>query len=163
MHPGVQWELVSEPVAANDDDRPWTYDPEVGQCPLTVRQVLLERLKPYTSSSHCEAAIWRGWGNLPAFPEVPELRLPHREYLLLTCEWSAVAGSIFGGVAEDIAPSLWWPADRAWCVATEIDYRWTYVGGSRECIREIMADSRLETLAATPTDIADYSSDDING
>jgi len=38
------------------------------------------------------------------------------------------------------------PADRAWCVATEIDFAWTYVGGSRELIDAILADARLEAV-----------------
>ena len=28
------------------------------------------------------------------------------------------------------SPSIWWPEDRAWCVATDIDLFDTYVGGS---------------------------------
>lgn len=38
---------------------------------------------------------------------------------------------------DPLTPSLWWPDDRTWCVATEIDFRWTYVGGSQVCINEI--------------------------
>jgi hypothetical protein len=81
----------------------------------------------------------------------PRVRLPHREHLL------------YAGPAEDVvAPaglagdgqcaSLWWPADRAWCVATDVDLPWTYVGGPRGLIDAIRADRRIEALPASPGD-----------
>jgi hypothetical protein len=82
----------------------------------------------------------------------PRVRLPHREYLL------------YRGPAEDVvAPAslegtwgqcanLCWPADRAWCVASEIDLPWTYVGGPRGLIDAILADGRIEALPALPDD-----------
>ena len=33
------------------------------------------------------------------------------------------------------SPNIWWPDDRAWCVVTEIDFTWSYIGGSSACIR----------------------------
>jgi hypothetical protein len=48
--------------------------------------------------------------------------------------------------------NLWWPEDRSWCVASEIDLRWTYVGGSSELIAQILSDERIEALPATPHD-----------
>ena len=33
------------------------------------------------------------------------------------------------------SPNVWWPEDRAWYVATDIDLYDTYVGGSGECIQ----------------------------
>jgi len=45
--------------------------------------------------------------------------------------------------------NLWFPADQSWCVATEIDLAWTYIGGSRRCVASILADSRLETAETT--------------
>ena len=48
--------------------------------------------------------------------------------------------------------NLWWPADRAWCVASELDLEWTYVGGPRGLIDAILADDRIEALPAAPDD-----------
>jgi hypothetical protein len=47
----------------------------------------------------------------------------------------------------------WWPDDRAWCVATEIDLGWTYVGGSAALISDVVANPRLEAQPASPHDM----------
>ncbi len=81
----------------------------------------------------------------------PRVVLPNREYLL------------YRGPAEDVtavaAPdgdgecaTLWWPADRAWCAAGDVDLPWTYVGGPRGLIDAILADERVEALPASPDD-----------
>src|SRR5712692_9653966 len=66
----------------------------------------------------------------------PLLRLPSREYLLYQGRPDQVAGWMDG-------PNLWWPADRAWCVASEIDLPWTYVGGSKTLIAEVLGGPEL--------------------
>ena len=38
------------------------------------------------------------------------------------------------GFPWGLTPDLWWPEDGAWCVASETDFTWTYVGGSRSLI-----------------------------
>ena len=50
------------------------------------------------------------------------------------------------------SPNLWWPDDRAWCVATEIDLAWTYVGGTTALIRDVLANSDVEAQPASPDD-----------
>jgi hypothetical protein len=163
IHPEVQWEAVSRASSPASKDF-WKYDPALGQCPLPVRRVLVERLRAFTRSTWCWAAVWEGWGCLPPYPEIPKLRLPGRSYFLLSCPWQLIESSIFRGAAEDgAAPSLWWPPDRSWFVATEIDFRWTYVAGSHACISALLADDRLETLGAHVRHRADYLSDTING
>jgi hypothetical protein len=60
------------------------------------------------------------------------------------------------------SPNIWWPDDQAWCVATEIDFAWTYVGGSTAAIDAVLADPRLEALPARATDRFTYDSDLLN-
>jgi hypothetical protein len=43
-------------------------------------------------------------------------------------------------------PNLWWPNDRAWFVATEIDLVSTYVGGSADLVRAIVASPEIEAF-----------------
>lgn len=48
--------------------------------------------------------------------------------------------------------NLWWPKDRAWCVATEIDFKFSFVAGSRRGIDEILASRDLEVYEVKVTD-----------
>ena len=66
----------------------------------------------------------------------PPIRHDSREFLLYRGRPDVVPGWLDG-------PNLWWPADQAWCVATEIDLPWTYVGGSEALISDILGDERL--------------------
>jgi hypothetical protein len=60
------------------------------------------------------------------------------------------------------SPNLWWPDDRAWCVATEIDLMSTYLGGSRGCVQAIIEHPQVEAAAVEPSDGIAADSDDIN-
>ena len=84
--------------------------------------------------------------------EGPRVHLPHRDYLLYTGPAEAVATLAGLDGTWGQVPNIWWPADRAWCVASEIDLQWTYVGGPRGLIDAILADDRIEALPATPDD-----------
>ena len=53
------------------------------------------------------------------------------------------------GVGHQVA-NLWWPQDRAWFLATEIDLAWTYVGGPAGLIGQLLAETRIEALPAAP-------------
>ncbi len=48
------------------------------------------------------------------------------------------------------SPNLMWPNDHAWCLATEIDFDTTLVGGSQDLVADITASPRLEALAISP-------------
>jgi len=82
----------------------------------------------------------------------PRVRLPYREYLLYRGPAEAVVAIARVPGTWGQCANLWWPADRAWCVATEIDLEWTYVGGPRGLIDAILADDRIEALPAAPDD-----------
>jgi hypothetical protein len=57
---------------------------------------------------------------------------------------------------------LWWPDDRAWCVATDIDLDTTYVGASRECVARLPAEPHLEVVPAQIDDGVGLGADTIN-
>jgi hypothetical protein len=82
----------------------------------------------------------------------PRVALPHRNYLLYqgAVEAASALASLDGTNGQ--SPNLWWPADRAWCVASEIDLPWTYVGGPQGLIDAILADDRIEAQPAAPDD-----------
>lgn len=77
------------------------------------------------------------------------VELPDREYLLYT----GPMGAALAFTADwEQTPNLWWPDDRSWCVATELDLPWTYVGGPASLIEQILHDPELEALPARPED-----------
>lgn len=89
----------------------------------------------------------------------PRVRLPVRNYVLLVGPLDAI-GEI--GVRthwrgqqhlEPHSPNIWWPDDRAWCVATDIDLDSTYVGGSAALARNLLEDERFEALQVNASDI----------
>jgi len=57
---------------------------------------------------------------------------------------------------------MWWPEDRAWFVSTEVDFAWSYLGGSRALVDEILVDPRLETFVVDRSDVHTYESDLLN-
>ena len=81
----------------------------------------------------------------------PRVHLPNRDYLLYFGPTEAVTASL--SLADSgQTPNLWWPEDRAWCVATEIDLAWTYVGGPAAMVKQLLADDRIEVVAADPNE-----------
>lgn len=91
----------------------------------------------------------------PPRPHQARVDLPNRGYLLFT-------GSVRQAAGWEDGPNLWWPDDRAWCVASEIDFGYTYVGGSRALIKEVIANPELEALPAELDDGVTYDSDKVN-
>lgn len=66
-------------------------------------------------------------------------------------------------VGEPQTPSILWPDDHAWVLATEIDYDSTLVAGSAELVRELLATPGLEVLAISPTSRLTQDGDTVNG
>jgi hypothetical protein len=117
-----------------------------------------------TTPDDCWFCVWFGYGTLFALDGYDEatyrhVKTPGREYLLLRGAIDMVGAAGSGQVS---GPSIWWPDDHAWCVATEIDLDSTYVGASAECIAGLVAEARLETLPAELGDRVDGAADTIN-
>lgn len=125
---------------------------------------LCQVLAGYTNTQeHCLFAVWNGWGDFEElFPNAPRFKIPGREFLLFEGPLLALTRT-FDEEMVDNGPQLWWPEDRAWCIASEIDFSWTYVGGTEELIGELLAHPKLETVRAEITHGITYDSDKING
>jgi hypothetical protein len=186
-HAEMQLHEIARPLGT---PRPLQYNPNdwmdrarVGSLPREGLVVLSEVLARHTATpDRCWCCVWEGYGQLrggaaartlaPASgrprstlapQEVldgPRVEVPARAYYLL-----------FGRLADmpdlyDLlgqqSPNVWWPDDRAWCVATEIDFAWTYVGGGKAAIDAVLADRRLEALPAKVTDRFTVDSDVVN-
>ena len=120
----------------------------VGNLPLPLLNVLVEHLGPATTAPElCYFAVWEGFGDSVAPPGLePKLVLPNRAYDVFAGPLEAARTSLSVISFGHRSANLWWPADQAWCVATEVDFAWTYVGGSRDCIAAVLADPRLEAV-----------------
>jgi hypothetical protein len=126
---------------------------DVGSVPRSVIDPLVEHLRPATTTpERCWFAVWEGFASsvVPAGLK-PKLELPHRSYHVFT---GPIEGALTSYAAESFvhqSANLWWPADHAWCVATEVDHAWTYVGAARSTIRALLADARFEAVETTAT------------
>ena len=96
----------------------------------------------------------------PGVTSLPEVLLPERPYLLL--EGPLDAAGELGMTLYDQSPSLFWPDDHAWLVATDVDLDSTYLGGPAALVRDLLADGRLEAVPASVTDPVWAGSDDVN-
>lgn len=102
--------------------------------------------------------LWEGFGleETEAWADRPmRVEIPHRAFHLLT--GPVAAAPVLPAEVPWRCASLWWPADRAWLVATEIDGYLTYVGGSRAAIDAVLADPDLDAVAVTPSTPLDPS------
>lgn len=164
--------------------------PAVGSLPAESLSALLDVLAAPTGDQRCVFALWEGFGWVDgrgawytrtapdgtvieegeppsAYPievlDGPRLQLPGRSYLLFTGSLTDAAGI---GDPDGIwkqSPNLFWPLDRSWCVATEIDFDSTLVGGSRRLVDDVLACPALEAWTVTPGDSLAWDADTVNG
>jgi hypothetical protein len=169
-HRAMQWcSLVGScSLGGGGGSRPqpgvWDQEPTEGALPRELAVVLAEVLAGRTTTpQQCWFAVWDGFGDL-AVPDEDawSFSVPQRRMLLLSGAIGAVATSLSVLPGWWRSPNLWWPDDRAWCVATGIDLMTTYVAGSRECVLAIVDHPRLEAAVVEPSDKIAYDSDAIN-
>ncbi|HEX9410934.1 MAG TPA: hypothetical protein VF986_04485 [Actinomycetota bacterium] len=75
---------------------------------------------------------------------IPRVHGRHRAYFLFQGSLSRLPSFEFGPWYQ--SPNLWWPDDRAWCAASEVDSYSSYVGGSGECIAAVLGSPHLEGI-----------------
>ena len=76
-------------------------------------------------------------------PPVPKVVVPNRAYFL------------FRGAPSDLSdlpdPAAFiWPADRAWCIAHDVDPHWAGIGADTAAIDQLVSDARLDVVPAEP-------------
>lgn len=130
--------------------------PSEGELDQETAEVLVESLRDATNSSDdVFVAVWQGWDGMPErFPGAARVPTLKRGHFLLRGPLHGVLRSDAVSWARRPVPGLWWPADRAWFVATEIDFQWTFVAGSPELIETLIADERLEVARTRFDDAA---------
>jgi hypothetical protein len=174
-----------------DGPMPWSGEPRLGVLSKAQMSAVAGLLPTFTSTPQtCWLCLWDGYGYvtgavvpLHAFkqgappagprrskrwnlrmptpkaqgglPDRKRVRLPSRDYLLFR-------GPIDKAMGWEDGPNLWWPDDRSWCIASEIDLPYSYVGGPQELIDAIVAHPAIEALPATLGDGITYDSDKVN-
>jgi hypothetical protein len=152
---------------------------------------LCEVLQRHTpDASRCWFAVWEGWGELTGAstvvtfaspgPPPPIRRAPSQWQLDLRAprfEAPDRAYYLFSGPVDDAlrigswptadwflprSPNLFWPDDRSWCVASEIDFDSTLVGGSSDLVAEVLRRDDLEAWPIGPFDSLASDGDTVN-
>ena len=135
----------------------------MGTLHLGHRRILVDHLrKATTTPDRCWFAMWEGFGGLNDGGVRERLHLPSRNYLLYSGTIDRALETPMDPFPLDQSPNLWWPEDRAWFVATEIDFDSTFVGGDNGLIAELVSDERLEALPITLSAKADSAADRLN-
>jgi len=175
----AQFHSVALPQTAPGEPPPFAGGPREGGLYLPDAEILAAIARDWTATPEdCWFCVWDGFGwdtvsrsaftpagepptivpkrsadpVPPSVRDGPRVRHPNRNYLLYRGPAEAViAPANLAGTGGQCA-NLWWPADRAWCVASEIDLPWSYIGGPRGLIDAVLADRRVEALPAAPDD-----------
>jgi hypothetical protein len=155
-------------TGADDEygERPGLYGqpPRAGSLPRSLIPPLMQVLSQHTQTpDRCWFAVWHGFGDLRADLRcAPTFETPGREYFLLAGSVDDAQTNLSEISWSHRSPSLWWPDDHAWCVATEVDLRTTYIGCSEACRDDLLARSELEAYAIDPSCGINLRSDALN-
>jgi hypothetical protein len=162
VHPLMQWGSVTGSMEyfENDDQDPlWHGAPARGHLPVPVAERLTEVLAPHTTTPDvCWFGVRQGGA---VIADHPTLTLGDREFWLINGSIE-LATVNFAAEPFEQSANLWWPADRAWLVATDIDLVSTYVGGTAGCIAELLARPDLEAVPAEPKQRVTWDADQVN-
>ncbi len=179
LKPDSQFHSIALPPVRPEAEAPWhSQGPHRGSLYPPDAMVLAEILQGWTTTpQRCWFCVWDGYGwdgllyltasdgtgaagpgsgtrpdPVPAavrgFVE-PGPELPHRNYLLYSGPTDAALATVSLSGDYQVA-NLWWPQDRAWFVATEVDLAWSYIGGPAGLIGQLLAEKRIEALPAAP-------------
>lgn len=176
VHPGMQWRSVSGDRRSHDSGQQpglWERPPQRDSLPHRLTCVVCEILERFTTTpNRCWCAVWEGYGDLVgvrADLKLPRLVIAGRSMLVglgslheIPAESFSDPGFAPASLDNYRSPSLWWPDDRAWCVATDVDFDSTYIGASAECVATLIADSRLEALEISADQSVRWDTDTIN-
>jgi hypothetical protein len=133
-------------------------EPAAGTLPPEDLAALVPLLRRHTERpERCWVGVWDGFdpAGVDLDPTAARVELPGREYVLFTGALEGVLEPPWvpaGWEHTPQSPSLWWPDDHAWVVATDVDLDSTYVAGSVALVDAILADAELEAVRADASD-----------
>lgn len=166
-HPLMQWHTVTGSWDAQPSEAQapiWDDGPAEGHLPVSVAGRLADVLAGHTTTPrNCLLGRWDGYGyDLPDPESPPRLLLGGQHDMVLVRGTTADAVRNLAPEPHEQSANLWWPADQAWCVVTDIDLTSTYVGGSAACIGELLRTPGIEAAPARPEDPTTFAADTVN-
>lgn len=181
MHSLAQWHaLIGSPNPDDLSDSNWSGEqPDRGALPRQVWTPLSHIIaREMHLSEECLCAIWTGWEAFGAWLAqlaigspgsaekvgLPYLSLPPfagRDYLLIRTKLESVE-RVVEIEAIEMLPSMIWPEERSWFLATDIDFDSTLVGGSERLIHAIVSGNDIEAWQVNPDDSLASDGDLIN-
>lgn len=165
--------------------------PTQGSLPPEQLETLCRILHGHTPRMMaCWLAVWIGWGELNGSsvilstsldrpPPPPQPAPEHRQLDLRAAQFDLPGRQyyLFNGMLDDAlrvghwptrdwflprSSNLFWPDDRRWCVASEIDFDSTLVAGSPQLIDDILHANDLEAWRVGPHDCLASDGDTVN-
>lgn len=162
-HPLMEWGGITGSLDFYEeaDQSPlWEGAPARGHLPEQVAHALVEILGAHTTTPEdCWFGVWDSHPTLTS--DQVRLRVGRRAYWLVRGPVSLACQNMAPEPWEQSA-NLWWPADRAWCVLTDVELVSTYVAGSAACIAALLADPRLECVPARADQPVGDDADTVN-
>jgi hypothetical protein len=137
-----------DPIGDDDDaddqpDGPSNDQAKVGR--------LCELLHSATSTpDDCYFAIWDGWPDTSdLMRRSARMHIPNRTYYLLHGPLSDFGQWGLRETGHNPAAFVW-PADHAWCIASDVDQHWVGIGASADTINRLLAQQDLDIVTADP-------------
>jgi hypothetical protein len=156
-HRLMQWIGVTggpEYLSTDNQSPLWDDAPSEGHLPVATAARLAGVLARHTGTpGNCRFGRWSGFGfDAAAVGRLPQLLLRGGHDVVIVRGTVADAVRNLAPEPHEQSANLWWPADQAWCVVTDIDLMSTYVGGSAACIDELLGTPGVEAFPAEPGD-----------
>jgi len=140
LNPDSQWQDIVE-----QDEELVSAAPRRGSLSVKEAASLAGVLARFTKvPDQCFFGLWEGWARTE-HPPGPRFESSKRAMTLWEGTVADASLSFEPSPGQRIA-NLWWPADHAWFVTTEIDFDSTIVAGSPSCIKAVASDSGLEVF-----------------
>ena len=167
IHALAQWEYICLPLGDPPTAAPFATAPREGSLPPHQLAALCALLAAHTvTPEQCFVGLWEGYGGIKQTPwdRAPVLVLDQRTFVVRrgSIELAQAVGRPTWNSPSPEGPTIFWPADRAWFVASDPDLDSTYVGGSQPLITALRAGADLEAWPAGPADLVTVVSDQIN-
>ena len=146
-----QWDTLAALLPA---DVLQSYEPPLeGTLEPQTYEELITILKSHTSTPGlCWYGVWEGYDSLlKEFQRAPVFHLNGRSYCLFEGALTLSTKSFCSGPFFQSA-NIFWPDDRAWCVASEIDFCSTYIAASEETIDALLTRFTGEIFRVSPED-----------